>query len=62
MYDFESDLVWRMLLMLIKGKKIYLCMEGSFNLICLVIEFVIPKLRFIFVYQKSLNQTFRPGF
>ena len=31
MYFMNSDLVWRMQLMIVKGQKYVLCLEGIFN-------------------------------
>ena len=58
-YIFDSNLVWRIQLILILGLTIMLWVWGLFSLKCVLIDFTIPKSEPIFVYQKSLKLAFK---
>ena len=55
---FDSDLVWPMQLMIFKGQTFVLCVQGIFNLSCLLIEFVIPNLSQIYFYIPEIFKTY----
>ena len=56
-YIFVSDLVWQIKLMIILGSKFVLCVLEIFNPKCLLIEFVIPNLSWIYFCIPESFQT-----
>ena len=56
-FIFDSDLVQRIQLITIKGKRSALCVQGTFNLKCLLIEYVILNLRHIYFCIPEIFKT-----